>query len=778
MVVNAFNWLLKLAFFVTSITPLLYRASSQHLFYARGLGAFFSLGFVAWMTAGCLCAAIANAIVWRFLDCVRFDVDDASVAQADFADRLPERYVAAAIVASAGLSLFLELAVIRWQVSIFPLLAFYKNYGLLSAFAGLGLGYALAGRDRIPLVLVAPLIGFQIAAQMALKYGFGAAQISDIVANPFVEELNYSVQNVKTDIQFVAVYATLAFVFLLTALAFVPIGQLAGRLMQRRGNLRAYGLNLIGSLLGVVSVNLVSLFCAPPALWFALSFFVLLFFVAFEVKPLLATGLIALATLLVLVYPAAPGIHSIYSPYQLIEVMHSPRGHMHLQAAGAYYQTIQNLDELERDGAEGDEHARVLLGRYCFPFWANPEAKKVCVAGAGTGNDVSAALMNGAESVTAVDIDPVIIGLGQAGNPHHPYDDTRVRVVNDDARSFFRKTDEKFDLIVYGLLDSHAVLSHASNVRVDSFVYTVEGFREARSCLKYGGVMSLSFYVMTPELAQKLYLMMKEAFDGRPPVAIKSTGLPDYIFLQAHGRDLHISDEVLARTGCEDQSGLMARQPLVADVSTDDWPFFYMPRRVYPFSYLGMVGAILFLTGVLVFSLLREKPEFSHGVFFFLGAGFMLIETKGITELGLTFGNTWHVIGIVISGILLMAFLANLAVAFIDIRRIAIPFGLLFATLAIGYLIARAGGFPSNALGRMAAVAVLTCPIFFSGIVFSTALRRGGNIASIMSANLMGAMAGGLLEYNSMKFGFQSLYLFGLALYALAAFSYAAAHSK
>jgi|TARA_B100002003_G_C13671493_1_gene339987 hypothetical protein len=38
-----------------------------------------------------------------------------------------------------------------------------------------------------------------------------------------------------------------------------------------------------------------------------------------------------------------------------------------------------------------------------------------------------------------------------------------------------------------------------------------------------------------------------------------------------------------------------------------------------------------------------------------------------------------------------------------------------------------------------------------------------------MAANLMGAIFGGLLEYNSMKFGILSLYLLGIALYAIAA---------
>ena len=44
-----------------------------------------------------------------------------------------------------------------------------------------------------------------------------------------------------------------------------------------------------------------------------------------------------------------------------------------------------------------------------------------------------------------------------------------------------------------------------------------------------------------------------------------------------------------------------------ADVSTDDWPFFYMPQRVYPVSYVAMVGLVLVLSLLLIASLLTER---------------------------------------------------------------------------------------------------------------------------------------------------------------------------
>src|SRR6185503_2643038 len=109
--------------------------------------------------------------------------------------------------------------------------------------------------------------------------------------------------------------------------------------------------------------------------------------------------------------------------------------------------------------------------------------------------------------------------------------------------------------------------------------------------------------------------------------------------------------------------------------------------------------------------------------YFFLGAGFMLVETKAVTELGLLFGNTWHAIGIAIIGILVMAFLGNLLVSYRGFRSPTISYMLLLATIAAGYAVAAAGGVAQADLSaKLTLVALLTGPLLFSGIVFSTLL--------------------------------------------------------
>jgi hypothetical protein len=175
------------------------------------------------------------------------------------------------------------------------------------------------------------------------------------------------------------------------------------------------------------------------------------------------------------------------------------------------------------------------------------------------------------------------------------------------------------------------------------------------------------------------------------------------------------------------------------------------------------------LAGVaLTANFIKERPRSGELSFLLLGAGFMLVETKAITELGLTFGSTWRVTAVVISGVLLMAFLANAFVERFRIQRPQPAFVLLMASLAAGWMMAGQGGFGSTLGGRIATVALLTSPMFFSGIVFSTLLRGRQAIAAVMAANLSGAMLGGLLEYNSMYFGFRFMYLLALGFYALA----------
>ncbi len=755
---RAYSNLLRLAFLGTAVLPAI--AFYSLPFARRGV-----LDIVLYLLLGLLLTLAFHRLLVVLQPVLAAQADEQLV----WLDSLPERFLPLAIVGSAAVSLGLELSIIRWQGTVLEFFAFYKNYGLLACFAGLGLGYAVArGREVIPLAFTPALCAWQFAFLLYLRFGLetGASGLGVV---PFREQLSMGLRVASTNEVWV-VHILLAVVFLLTALALIPVGQLCGRLMERRSQLTSYGWNLLGSVVGVALIFLTSFLWTPPVIWFSLCFLGLIFFVAHKPALLLPATAFVITALIILAWPVAPLWNKVYSPYQLLEIGQGDNGLMIIRAAGNYYQRVHNFSQAALNSTS-DSRLLETRNYYDLPYHLHPGQNDVAIVGAGSGNDVAAALRSGAAHVDAVEIDPAILLAGRTYHPEHPYGDPRVRAILDDARSFFRNAPGKYDIIVYGLLDSHTLLSHASSVRLDSFVYTVEGLREARARLKEDGVLSLSFSILNHELGAKIFQMMRNAFDGKDPICIRAPYDGSVLFIQSKNGDLTLPPSLFAGSSLTDVSASFGNSAAKVSLSTDDWPFFYMPRRIFPMSYLVTFTMLVFLSLLLYRSFLPETPEPSHLPFLFLGAGFMLVETKAITELGLTFGNTWQVIAIAIVSILFMAFLGNGAVQLLKIRSPYLSYLLLFCTLVLGWWVARTGGLSSTVTARAATAIILTSPLFFSGIVFSTLLSRGFKISSAMSMNLIGAMCGGILEYNSMYFGFRMLYLLALGLYAAALLS-------
>src|SRR5262249_29228650 len=244
---KSFGRLLRIIFLASCLMPIILAFPDR----VRN-GKVWTPAFLGLTALGICLAAVLTFAFHHFLKRMEPRIDGHSMEQAGYLDNLPLQFVDLAILGSAALSLFLELAVIRWQGTVFEFFAFYKNFGLLSCFVGLGLGYALANRDRIPLILAPPLLAWQFFFMIVLRFGLGRSGLQNISATPFREQLNMGSGAMGSLSRVFALYSLLPVVFLITALGFVPIGQLCGRLMERRAKLPAYGLNLLGSLLGAV----------------------------------------------------------------------------------------------------------------------------------------------------------------------------------------------------------------------------------------------------------------------------------------------------------------------------------------------------------------------------------------------------------------------------------------------------------------------------------------------------------------------------------------------
>jgi hypothetical protein len=341
-------------------------------------------------------------------------------------------------------------------------------------------------------------------------------------------------------------------------------------------------------------------------------------------------------------------------------------------------------------------------------------------------------------------------------HPEHPYDDPQVTLITDDARSFFEESTDRYDVIAFGLLDSHTLLSGLSSVRLDSFVYTIESFEQVRDHLAEDGVAVVTFATSTPWIEERLGRMLEEVFGAGNVFA--HWGAVGTTFVTGS-----VSEYQLA------EAELVIWQPDSAaenlPLTTDDWPYLYLRTRTVPPAY----WQALLLIGVTCLILFRRsfpavlRPNWH---FWLLGAAFLLVEFKSITELALLFGTTWIVNALAVSGVLLMVLLANLVVLWRPRVNLRLVYGLLFGSLVLTYF------FPLNRLiglspfvRALVSVILLSLPLFFSGLIFGESLRRTGNAAKPLASNLSGSVAGGVLEYGSLLWGIKSLYVIAAVVY-------------
>jgi hypothetical protein len=206
--------------------------------------------------------------------------------------------------------------------------------------------------------------------------------------------------------------------------------------------------------------------------------------------------------------------------------------------------------------------------------------------------------------------------------------------------------------------------------------------------------------------------------------------------------------------------------------ATDDWPFLYLRERVVPALNLrgAFVVAALSLAILLLFAPGRRVRPNWH--MFFMGAGFMLLETKGVVHLALLFGSTWLVNSIVFFAILVMVLLSNLWVLAVRPTRFWPYYLLLAASLGVAILVPMHTFLDLPGVQRtVVSCAVVFVPVFFAGIIFGTAFRDSTSPDIALGSNIGGAILGGLSENLSLLIGFNNLLVLALLFYVLSAVS-------
>jgi MFS family permease len=148
-------------------------------------------------------------------------------------------------------------------------------------------------------------------------------------------------------------------------------------------------------------------------------------------------------------------------------------------------------------------------------YYIRPQAK-VLIVGAGGGRDILSALTFGQTSIQAIEFNKDIIGTanGTFGDfTGHLDKYPRVRVINDEARSYIARSKEQFDIIQISFIDTWAATAAGGLTLTENSLYTLEGWSLFLRRLTPQGVLSVSrwYFVDMPDEAYRLVSLASAA---------------------------------------------------------------------------------------------------------------------------------------------------------------------------------------------------------------------------------------------------------------------------
>ena len=672
------------------------------------------------------------------------------------------------------LSLFLEMLMIRWVSSEIRIFAYFKNFVLVACFLGFGLGCYLC-RQRIRLgAMISPLLLLTIILKTPISplRRTMAALPSLLGSGVEVHVWGVAAMPASWTGMLLAMVVVVP-LFAVIATTFIPFGQLVGWYLEHspRG-VTAYSVNVLASLAGIAAFTLLSFLHQPPWVWFLIAggFSVLAFWrspTAF--KALAVTFLVCVCLLAI---PDHTYATTYWSPYQKLVLqplaLHGEVAAYSMTTNDSWYQKVINLSP-DFVAAHPEVFTRfpATQNSYNMPYYFYPSPPSVLVLGAGMGNDVAAALRNGAGRVEAVEIDPLILQLGREYHFEHPYQSPKVHVVLNDARNYIENSHDQFDLIVFSLLDSHTTASHFTNIRIDNYVYTREALHRVKQLLRPDGLLIVKFQVDNPWIAGRLFGLMQDAFGADPIQFQTDEGGFDSSGRFFVGGSRERLEHATADPWLSSYLATHSHMPMQnASLTTDDWPYFYQHEPGLPISVILISVAVLIIFGWF----LRQTSGEGSVVdlhFLLLGAGFMLLEAQIVSKMALLFGTTWVVNAVVVSGLLCLIVAANIVYSAFPRIPLALAYTGLFLTLGVMFIVPIEKLFFDSWLLRAGLATIVLCsPVFFAGIIFVSSFARAGFRGSALGSNLFGSLIGGLLESSSLWFGLKALTILAAILYA------------
>lgn len=643
------------------------------------------------------------------------------------------------------LMLFIELILIRFtSANIFYLFSL-SNFILLASFLGIGLGF-LRQPSPIRLFHFAPFLLLLIIA--GCHYFSYEYQVN---LNPTTDNLIYTVKAYQQHA--LPAWLTLPVVFIAVMLLMMFIADEVARVFKQFSPLTAYRFEILGSLSGVCAFSLLAFFYPAPIYWGAIivSLFLLL---AFSDKKIFIYSINSVFLLIAcaLFFKETVAPNQTWSTYYKIVAEPFADNRYAVNVNGLPQQIIESVEQRKR-----------VKPFYFLPYiykGTQTPLNNVLIVGAGTGGDVAIALAKGAKHVDAVEIDPALYQLGVKLNPNQPYADKQVSIHINDGRAYLQQSKQQYDLIVFALTDSLMLLTGQSSLRLENYLYTLEGIQAVKNHLTQQGIFTIYNYYgnwVGDRLANTAAQVFKQS--------------PCY---QVFGKKDHWATVIVAGN---ESATLTCPQHFIPNANnqispiTDDRPFLYLKENKLPFSYIITLAFILIIS-ICALQLTNKAALTikSHTDLFLMGTAFLLLETKSITQFALLFGTTWLVNAVVFTSILATVYIAIELTHRIKLNQTILCL-LLITSLFIAWCV------PTSALLNLAwlprffvATLLAFAPILIANLIFADRFKQVEKSTLAFGANLIGAVLGGLLEYTSLMIGYHGLLVMIIGLYAFAIF--------
>jgi len=637
------------------------------------------------------------------------------------------------LIFASFLMLFTELALIRWITANNVFVTEATNFVLLASFLGIGIGFlnAKSGRDYLrwtPVALLA-LVAFVLAFPVILHSPTGPTPFRGSGRMPALPR----------PVSFTAV-------FVLTVAVMAGLGQAVARVFVGFRPLSAYRLDILGSIAGITLFSVLSFIDQPPATWGVIAGGGLVGLLLPKVRW---WQVVAVAAVVALLAIESFTTGQIWSPYNKLAIQkQGGNPAINVTANNIPFQTIHSVARMRR-------HQKFYF--FAYRHVTRQSLGDVLIIGAGTGNDVAVALSEGARHIDAVEIDPRLLAAGRQLHPDHPFQSPRVAAYVADGRQYLQDTQKKYNLIMLALPDSLTALAGQSGIRLESYLLTAQSLAAARAHLAPGGTFAM-YNWYAPFVLNRYATTIEDVFHRTPCVELGSRG---------RGRRQAVL--TVAPGGPVPNCASFWHGTRIAP-ATDDRPFPYLRTASIPASYLWMLAAILLGSVLLVragggaFTRMRSYADLA-----FMGAAFLLLETKSIVGFALLFGTTWFVNALVFAGVLVAVYLAVETARWVRLPPPLVLYCALIAALAVAWVVPQESLLGLPVIPRfLAGSALAFAPVFLANLVFAQRFSGVEATGTAFAANLLGAMVGGTLEYIALITGYRFLLVLVAVLYGLA----------